>query len=105
MHDATYRVYGTTPEMATACAVAFCERIKEAGYIPMVYGGTYVSYMKYDQGALAKYLSWYPEYKSAKSEKLCPSLIYHMDYWQFSSSCTVAGISGRVDMNIQFDRR
>ena len=105
MHDATYRVYGTTPEMATACAVAFCERIKEAGYTPMVYGGTYVSYMKYDQGALSKYLSWYPEYKSAKSEKLCPSLIYHMDYWQFSSSCTVAGISGRVDMNIQFDRR
>ena len=105
MHDSTYRVYGTTPEMATACAVAFCERIKEAGYTPMVYGGTYVSYMKYDQGALSKYLSWYPEYKSAKSEKLCPSLIYHMDYWQFSSSCTVAGISGRVDMNIQFDRR
>ena len=105
MHDATYRVYGTSPEMATACAVAFCERIKEAGYTPMVYAGTYVSYMKYDQGALSEYLSWYPEYKSSKSEKLCPSLIYHMDYWQFSSSCTVAGISGRVDMNIQFIRR
>ena len=105
MHDSTYRVYGTTPEMATACAVAFCERIKEAGYTPMVYGGTYVSYMKYDQGALSKYLSWYPEYKSAKSEKLCPSLIYHMDYWQFSSTRAVAGISGRVDMNIQFVRR
>lgn len=105
MHDATYRVYGTSPEMATACAVAFCERIKEAGYTPMVYGGTYVSYVKYDQGALADYLSWYPEYKSEKSEKLCPTLIYHMDCWQFSSSCTVAGISGRVDMNIQFIRR
>ena len=105
MHDSTYRVYGTSPEMATACAVAFCERIKDAGYTPMVYGGTYVTYMKYDQGALADYLSWYPEYKSSKSEKLCPSLIYHMDYWQFSSICTVAGISGRVDMNIQFIRR
>ena len=53
MHDSTYRVYGTSPEMATACAVAFCERIKDAGYTPMVYGGTYVTYMKYDQGALA----------------------------------------------------
>ena len=68
MHDSTYRVYGTSPEMATACAVAFCERIKDAGYTPMVYGGTYVTYMKYDQGALADYLSWYPEYKSEKSE-------------------------------------
>ena len=105
MHDSTYRVYGTSPEMATACAVAFCERIKDAGYNPMVYGGTYVSYRKYDQGALADYLSWYPEYKSWKSEKLCPTLVYHMDYWQFSSSRAVAGINGRVDMNIQFIRR
>ena len=105
MHDSTYRVYGTSPEMATACAVAFCERIKAAGYTPMVYGGTYVTYMKYDQGALADYLSWYPEYKSEKSEKLCPTLVYHMDYWQFSSTRAVAGINGRVDMNIQFIRR
>ena len=105
MHDSTYRVYGTSPEMATACAVAFCERIKDAGYTPMVYGGTYVTYMKYDQGALADYLSWYPEYKREKSEKLCPTLVYHMDYWQFSSTRAVAGINGRVDMNIQFIRR
>jgi len=105
MHDSTYRVYGTSPEMATACAVAFCERIKDAGYTPMVYAGTYVTYMKYDQGALADYLSWYPEYKSEKSEKLCPTLVYHMDYWQFSSTRAVAGINGRVDMNIQFIRR
>lgn len=105
MHDSTYRVYGTSPEMATACAVAFCERIKDAGYTPMVYAGTYVTYLKYDQGALADYLSWYPEYKSKKSEKLCPTLVYHMDYWQFSSTRAVAGINGRVDMNIQFIRR
>ena len=105
MHDSTYRVYGTTPEMATACAVAFCERIEEAGYDAMVYAGQYVSYIKYDQGALEPYLSWYPEYKSESSELLYPTLYYHMDYWQFSSSRAVAGINGRVDMNIQFIRR
>ena len=105
MKDSTYRVYGTTPEMATACAVAFCERIAKAGYTPMVYAGQYVSYIKYDQGALADYLSWYPEYKSDSSEKLCPTLAYHMDYWQFSSGCTVDGIGSRVDMNLRFIRR
>ena len=105
MHDSTYRVYGTTPEMATACAVAFCERIEEAGYDAMVYAGQYVSYIKYDQGALEPYLSWYPEYKSESSELLYPTLYYHMDYWQFSSTRAVAGINGRVDMNIQFIRR
>lgn len=102
MHDASYRVYGTTPEMATACAIAFCQRIAEAGYTPMIYAGNYVSYVKYDQGAISPYLSWYPEYKSASSEKLYPSFFYQMDYWQFSSSCSIDGIGGRVDANIQF---
>ena len=102
MHNSSYRVYGTAPEMATACAIAFCKRIQEAGYTPMIYAGTYVSYIKYDQGAIAPYLSWYPEYKSASSEKLYPTIRYQMDYWQFTSSCTVAGISGRVDANLQF---
>ncbi len=102
MHDSSYRVYGTTPEMATACAVAFCQRIQEAGYTPMIYAGSYVSYLKYDQGAIAPYLCWYPEYKSESSEKLYPALYYQPDYWQFSSKCSIAGIGGNVDANIQF---
>lgn len=102
MHNSTYRVYGTAPEMATACAVAFCRRIQEAGYTPMIYAGTYVSYIKYDQGAIAPYLSWYPEYKSETSEKLYPTIRYQMDYWQYSSKCSIAGITGNVDVNLQF---
>lgn len=104
MHDSSYRVYGTSPEMATACAIAFCQRIEEAGYTPMIYAGQYVSYMKYDQGAISPYLSWYPEYKTTSSEKLYPTFFYQMDYWQFSSSCSIDGIGGRVDANIQFIR-
>lgn len=104
MHDSSYRVYGTAPEMATACAVAFCETVEAAGYTPMVYAGQYVSYVKYDQGAISPYLFWYPEYKSEKSEKLVPTIYYQMDYWQYTSSCTVAGIGGKVDANIQFIR-
>lgn len=102
MHDSSYRVYGTTPEMATACAVAFCQRIEEAGYEAMVYAGQYVSYIKYDQGALEPYLAWYPEYKSESSEKLYPTFYYQVNYWQFSSGCTIDGIGGRVDANLQF---
>lgn len=102
MHDSSYRVYGTTPEMATACAVAFCQRIEEAGYDAMVYAGQYVSYIKYDQSAIEPFLAWYPEYKSEKSEKLYPAFYYQVDYWQFSSNCTIDGIGGRVDANLQF---
>ena len=102
MGNDSYRVYGIAPEMATACAVAFCKRIQKAGYTPMVYQSSYVAYMKYDQGAIAPYLCWYPEYKSDQSEKLCPTLYYQPDYWQFSSKCSIAGIGGNVDVNIQF---
>ena len=104
MHDSTYRVYGTSPETATACALAFCRRVELAGYRAMVYAGQYVSYIKYDQGVLAPYMSWYPEYKSVKSDSLGPSIYYQMDYWQFSSSCEINGIGGKVDANIQFVR-
>lgn len=104
MHDSTYRVYGTTPEMATACALAFCQRIEEAGYQPMVYMSKYVGYNKFNLPQLAQYPIWFPEYKSASSEKLYPAFYYQMDIWQFSSSCSVDGIGGRVDGNIQFIR-
>ena len=99
-----YRAYDTAPEMATACAIAFCKRIQEAGYTPMIYGGQMVSYLKYDRGAMAPYLYWYPEYKSESTERLYPTTYYQMDYWQFSSKCSIAGISGNVDANIQFIR-
>lgn len=104
MHDASYRVYGTPPEMATACAIAFCRRIEEAGYTPMIYAGQYVSYVKYDQGAIAPYLRWYPEYKRDTSERLCPTFFYQMDCWQFTDRCAVDGIGGRVDANLRFIR-
>lgn len=104
MHDSTYRVYGTTPEVATACALAFCQRIEEAGYEPMVYMSKYVGYNKFNLPQLAKYPIWFPEYKSASSERLYPAFYYQMDIWQFSSSCSIDGIGGRVDANIQFLR-
>ena len=104
INNANYRAYNVSKEMATACAVAFCQRVKEAGYTPMVYGGSMVSYVKYDQGALADYLYWYPGYPTVNSAKLYPTLYYQPDIWQFSSSCKVNGIGGNVDGNLRFYR-
>ena len=102
MQDSTYRVFGTPPEVATSAAIAFCQRIEEAGYTPMVYASSYVGYIKYDQEAISPYLSWFPEYKSKKSSSLEPSYLYQMDYWQFSNTCTINGIGGHVDGNLHF---
>lgn len=104
MHDASYRVYGISPEVATACALAFCQRIEEAGYQPMIYMSKYVGYNKFNLPQLAAYPIWFPEYKSSASENLFPAFYYQIDTWQFSSSCTIDGIGGRVDANIQFIR-
>lgn len=102
MHDSTYRVYGTSNAMATACAKAFCETVEAAGYRAMVYTSSYVAYNKFDLSVLSGYPIWYPEYKSAESTTLYPQLHYRPDYWQFTSKGYVAGLSGNVDCNLQF---
>ncbi len=99
MHDSSYRVYGTSPELATACALAFCKRIEEAGYQPMVYVSKYVGYNKLNLPQLRQYPIWFPEYG-----KNCPKFYYEMNTWQFTSSCSVEGIGGRVDANLRFFR-
>ena len=38
-------------------------------------------------------------------DRLYPTLYYHRDYWQYSSSGTVDGIGGNVDLNLQFISR
>lgn len=102
MSDSSYRVYGTPPEMATACAKAFCETIEAAGYRVMVYTSSYVAYNKFDLSVLSNYPVWYPEYKSDESTALYPQLYYRPNYWQFTSKGRVAGLSGNVDCNLQF---
>ena len=104
MKDSSYRVYGTEPEVATACAKAFCERIAQAGYEPMVYVSRYVGYFKFDLRELSGIPLWYPEYKyeSTLPEKVCPQLYYRMDYWQYTNKLRVDGISGNVDGSLRF---
>ena len=102
MKDSSYRVYGTSPEMATACAVAFCKRVAAAGYTPMVYNSRYVAYVKYDQGALAPYMMWYPQYPATSNDTPYPNFYYQPDYWQFTDSAVVEGIGTKIDANIWF---
>lgn len=107
MGTSAYRVYGIAPEVATACALAFCRRIEEAGYQPLVYMSRYVGYNKYNLPQLEDYPTWYPEYKypSTEPEKVFPNFYYLMDYWQYTDKGSVSGITGNVDMDMQLIRR
>ena len=86
----------------TDCAIAFCERVAEEGYIPMVYFNLAVGYMKYDLSQLTDYDFWFAQYPA--SDSMYPTMYYHYDIWQYTSSGSVPGIDGDVDMNIAWRR-
>ena len=83
-------------ETRTACAKAFLEEIKKAGYTPMLYANTRWSILKLDLAELSEFDFWYAYYGD---EIYYP---YKFSMWQYSSSGTVEGIKGNADLNISF---
>lgn len=90
------RAYGVDARIITQCIDAFCARVAEEGYIPMVYFNNFCGLAKMDLSKLTKYEFWYAEYAKA------PSCIYNFQFWQYSSAGKVAGISSGVDMDLCF---
>ena len=76
----------------TGIIEAFCKVVISYGFTPMVYANysTFSSYLNTDQ-IRSKYKIWLAQYASK------PSM--GCDYWQYTSSGSVKGINGRVDMN------
>lgn len=81
-----------TPDQLAALAVAFCTTVQAAGYHPMVY-----SSKNWMTGKIAAtpFDKWIAQYNDV-CEYPNPA------FWQFTSSGTVPGIAGRVDLNFQF---
>ena len=81
----------------TDCAIAFCDTINAAGYTGMVYLNETFAYLRYD---VARLYGQYPIWLAHYAEKT--DYAYDFQIWQYGSSGSVAGISGRVDMDIAF---
>lgn len=75
---------------------AFCNRVKEVGYEPMVYGNKYWLLRKIDLTMLGDFDIWL----SQNGE--LPDYPYEFAMWQYSQTGSVSGISGDVNMNISF---
>lgn len=90
------RMNQLTKEERTKVTLAFCERIEEAGYTPMIYGNLEMFSVLIDLEPLEKYEKWYAFYD--------PSLYYPYDFkvWQYTAKGQVDGIKGEVDVNISF---
>ena len=81
-----------------ACALAFCRTIEEAGYDTMVYfnldlGRRMFQLLKLQEEGYDFWLAMY-------SDQL--NYAYRVRMWQYTSSGTVAGIRGNVDLNLYF---
>lgn len=72
--------------------VAFCEAIKAAGYKPGVYYNRDYYNNMVSLSSVGGYSQWYAQYASAPS-------ISDYDLWQFSSTYTISGCSGKFDMS------
>lgn len=94
--DDDARTDTVTAACATECARAFCDRVKENGYTPIIYSPSRELYFKYDLSRLADIDIWYCEYSDV------PTFYYQFSMWQYSSTAVVDGIDGQVDLNICF---
>ncbi len=83
-------------EERTDVTIAFCETIKAAGYIPMIYANTEMYSVLLDFERLEAYEKWYAFYD--------PTIYFPYDFkiWQYSDKGRVNGISEPVDLNISF---
>jgi GH25 family lysozyme M1 (1,4-beta-N-acetylmuramidase) len=92
--DDEARTDDVTGEQFTKNAAAFCDRIREAGAAPMIYCNMLWEAYKLDLGALSDYPVWYADYEEL------PQTPYAFEFWQYSESAHVDGISGAVDVDI-----
>lgn len=94
--DGDGRANHLTTEERTAICIAFCERIKDAGYTPMIYGNIKCFVNMIDLTQLESYEKWFAFYDSYL---YCP---YKISMWQYTESGHVNGIQGKVDLNVSF---
>lgn len=83
-------------EQFTANAIAFCDKIAQAGYQPMIYSNMYWEAFLFDLGKLADYPIWYADYEDV------PQTPYAFEYWQYTEKGAVDGIDGSVDLDVRF---
>lgn len=81
-------------EERTEVCIAFCERIKAAGYVPMVYGELETFSELLDAEELAAYDFWICE---TDGDMTFP---YEFAVWQYSHKGSVSGIKGDTSISI-----
>ena len=83
-------------EQRTLNVIAFCERIREKGYEPIIYGNLKSLMIMMDISCLEDYDKWFAYYHYPLR------FPYKIKMWQYSATRKVDGIEGDVDLNLMF---
>lgn len=102
------RNYGMSKEQITANCKAFQNVMKANGYTCLLYGSRAYLPKKFDLAELEDYL-WVARYAGKNTvlddEKYFPAIEGYNDriaIWQYANNGTVAGISGKVDLDYMY---
>ncbi len=91
------RAENLSKEDRTEVAIAFCEKIRKAGYTPMIYGNIKCFINMLDLSLLKDYPKWFAYYDESIY------FPYELSCWQYSEKGIVDGVKGEVDINILLD--
>ncbi len=91
------RTNNLTVEERTQACKGFLDTITAAGYEAMVYANKRWFALDLDVGQLKDYDWWYAQYNDL------PTFPYRFSIWQYTAKGKVDGISGNVDINIEFE--
>lgn len=94
--SADSRTGNVDARLLTDCTIAFCDRIKAAGYTPMIYFNANQSHKQMFLEELTEYPFWLAMYESEMDYP------YKIHMWQYTNAGTVPGIEGNVDLNLYF---
>lgn len=92
------RANGLNKADRTAIVKAFCETVRNSGYKSGIYASKYWYYDNLDVSQLSTYNIWVAQYNT-----VC-NYSGRYDMWQYTSSGSVPGIKGNVDMNICYTK-
>lgn len=89
-----------TKTLASAMARAFCEEVKSGGYYPMIYANPNYLAAYFDAEIPEEYDIWLAQWPRDPQPETEPEQAGGM--WQYTSSGTVSGIAGRVDLDAAY---
>ena len=85
----------------TYLASVFCKTIQNAGYTPIIYTNLNWAYNYLNMTDLSQYDTWIARHREIN---LGPGYKWDYSMWQYSSTGTVNGILGNVDLNICYKK-